>query len=112
VGQLNKSQVRFYLNSSKFFVLSSDYETFGVVLIEAISMGKPVVSTRSGGVNDIVAPWNGILVDNNSQGLANGILLMASNYLNYNNKMVRSMGIKLFSGYAVANKYLKYYNEV
>ena len=36
------------------FVLSSFYETFGVVLIEAMSCGIPVLSTRSGGPETII----------------------------------------------------------
>jgi glycosyltransferase involved in cell wall biosynthesis len=44
------------------FVLSSNSETFGVVLIEALASGKPVVATACGGPADIVAaPWLGRL---------------------------------------------------
>ena len=36
------------------FVLSSHYEGLGVVLLEALALGLPVVSTRVGGTQDII----------------------------------------------------------
>ena len=43
-----------FLQQSKYFVSTSKVETFGVVLIEAMSCGLPVLSTKSGGPESIV----------------------------------------------------------
>ena len=43
-------------------VSASNFETFGVTLIEAMASGLPVVATRSGGPEDIVTPECGYLV--------------------------------------------------
>ena len=50
------------MQAADAFVLSSAYETFGVVLIEALACGKPVVSTACGGPDYIVTEENGLLV--------------------------------------------------
>ncbi len=49
LGALNRIQVRNLMRDSKYFVLSSHIETFGVVVIEALSQGAAVVATKCGG---------------------------------------------------------------
>jgi len=45
------------------FVLPSEREPFGRVLIEAMAAGRPVVAVRGGGPDDIVTPECGVLLD-------------------------------------------------
>lgn len=62
MGLLSRDNVLYEMQNCDVFVLPSIVETFGVVLIEALSLGKPVIATRCGGPEDIVTPTNGILV--------------------------------------------------
>ncbi len=63
LGELTREQVRTAMWEANAFVCASHHETFGVVLIEALSTGIPVVSTRCGGPEEIVDPEVGLLVD-------------------------------------------------
>jgi glycosyltransferase involved in cell wall biosynthesis len=52
------------LNSANCLVSTSEYEGFGLTLIEAMAVGTPVVAMLAGGVGDIVRDGeNGFLVD-------------------------------------------------
>ena len=62
LGSLDREQVVEEMRHCDAFVLSSHFETFGVVLIEALACGKPVIATACGGPESIVNDGNGILV--------------------------------------------------
>jgi glycosyltransferase involved in cell wall biosynthesis len=62
LGLLSREQVREQMRRCDVFVLPSLGETFGLVLAEAMACGKPVLATRCGGPDFVVAPETGVLV--------------------------------------------------
>ena len=71
VGPVPRERACEFFQAVDAFVHPSRYETFGIVLIEALSTGRPVIATRSGGPNDIVRKEDGLLVDvDDADGLA------------------------------------------
>lgn len=63
LGHARQTQVRDLMLWSDIFALPSRFETFGVVLIEALATGTTVIATRSGGPESIVTePFLGQLV--------------------------------------------------
>lgn len=64
LGALNNEQVSQAFLDCNLFVLPSEFEAFGIVLIEAMAAGKAVVATKVGGVPYVVRDGEmGILVD-------------------------------------------------
>ena len=51
---LPQTKIKELLNESKLLIHSSQFETFGLVAIEANSMGVPVLSTNSGSFPEII----------------------------------------------------------
>jgi L-malate glycosyltransferase len=62
LGQLDYAGVRDVMRASDVFVLPSDFETFGVVIIEAMATGMPVIATASGGPEEIICQATGLVV--------------------------------------------------
>lgn len=90
------------LSSGDFLVLSSNYETQGVVLLEAFACGMPVVSTNVGGIPEIVNENNGILVPpHDPTKLADAMQTMLQTYQNYDANTLRDSVIKKFSNETV-----------
>ena len=56
------------------FVFSSFYEGIGLVMFEAMQLGIPVISTDIPGPSELLSEGYGLVVDNSSQGLVEGML--------------------------------------
>lgn len=74
-----RSDVARILNSLDVFVISSSTEGFSIACIEAMACGVPVVATRSGGPEQILAEDAGVLVPTGDPAeLARGIEQIAT----------------------------------
>ncbi len=85
LGRLDRAAVKKNMLEADCFVLSSQYETFGVVLIEALACGLPIIATRCGGPEDIVNDRNGLLVNVSSiDQMSKAMLQVYNNISMYN----------------------------
>ncbi|MCM8711282.1 glycosyltransferase [Clostridium sp. SYSU_GA19001] len=113
LGSLNREQVREQLWNSNVLVLPSYYETFGVVLIESLSSGTPIISTNSGGPVDIVRSDVGILFNpGNVSQLSKALVDLYKNYDLYDPCLIRKYAVDNFSDKIITEKLIDVYKEV
>lgn len=74
-----------YLSNAKVLCLPSKWEGFGLVIIEAFSLGIPVVATPVGGIRQLVTPEVGIL-SNDNDAICNEITKLLGNSEYYKKK--------------------------
>jgi glycosyltransferase involved in cell wall biosynthesis len=80
-GFLSRSEVKALLDRSHAFVLASRAETFGVVVVEALARGIPVISSDIDGTCEIINSKNGILFESgNVEDLAKAMRHLIGNY--------------------------------
>jgi hypothetical protein len=76
LGVQDDASVARWFERADLFVAPSRYESFGLIFIEAMRAGLPVIGTRAGGIPEVVTPGrSGLLVDPQAPGqLAEAIL--------------------------------------
>ena len=108
-GFVSHVEVPNFMKRLHFFVSASRFESFGMVMVEAMACGLPVVATASGGPSDFINSANGILVDKeNIPALQHGIESMMKNYQQYDPDQIRAFAVKNYS----ASKFVEASNKV
>lgn len=98
LGNLDRQAMKEELFRSHCLVLSSEVETFGLALVEAMACGLPVISTRCGGPEDIVTEETGVLVPvNNSSALSRAMAEMMETGSRYTPEKIQEFARRNFS---------------
>ena len=113
LGELSRLQVRELMRESELYVVSSHVETFGIVAIEALSQGTPVVATLCGGPESIVTPADGVLVPTNDENaLAQGILTVLDNAAQFDHEAIKARCIATYSEPAFVQRLKAIYHDI
>jgi glycosyltransferase involved in cell wall biosynthesis len=108
-----KENIADYLLHSDALCLTSTYEGLGIVVLEAFSMGIPVLSTPSGGPSEIIVNgYNGYVSNKISiESYVNILNKFIENPLR-NKKEIVDLYQKKFSMNTCAARYLKLYKKI
>lgn len=116
IGALSREQVAARMQACDAFVLPSRYETFGVVYIEAMACGKPVIAAANGGPDDFVTEDNGILIPPDDTGrLVQAMEQMVQKMQDqkaYDAEVIRNSVRERFGGQAIAGQLERVYEAV
>jgi len=116
LGFVNSEELPKYYSACDIFVLHSLYEQFGIVLVEAMACGKPVVSTKVGAIPEVVDDGKtGFLVEpKNPKQLAEAILKLANDE-RLRNRLGKEGRRKVEQKYdwnIIAEKYMNEYKQL
>ncbi|MBE3091657.1 MAG: glycosyltransferase, partial [Candidatus Atribacteria bacterium] len=73
-GAVSYEEIQHYYKMAYVFTIASTTETFGMVTIEALASGVPVLAVKAPGAVDILTDGlDGLLVDNDTEKFANAL---------------------------------------
>ena len=112
-GSLARKEIAEVFSICDCFALLSAAETFGVVYVEAMAAGLPVIGTRCGGPEDFVNEENGILVGvDNVKAAADAIEYVYMHRNIYQSGVIKAYARDHFSPKYIASQIINIYNSV
>jgi glycosyltransferase involved in cell wall biosynthesis len=98
---------------SSALLLFSRFENLPCVVLEALCCGLPVISSRVGGIHEVVNDGNGILVPSEDEAaLAEAMEAMIAGYDQYDRKSIAASAAAQFGYATVALQFVQVYQQI
>lgn len=112
LGNQSHDTLRKIYNISDVCAVPSRQEAFGLVVLEAISCGTPVVATNQGGIPDIVNSSVGILIpEENTLELENAISRILNNEIKFDSTYLAEYAKNNYRQDLLIDKLIEIYGE-
>ncbi len=111
IAEVPLNEMPKYYAESDVLVSTSVEETFGITVREAMAMGRPVVCTASGGVDDDIFEFNGFKVDvHDFNALADSLIAIKTGSVQFDPVRIREYVISKYGRQAFLEKMSKVFD--
>ena len=112
-GIVSREEVARRLRENQIFVLPSRTETFGVVYVEAMACGLPIIMTKTNAWEMLATPETGVAVEiEDTVALAEAMGHVLRHYREYDPERIRQYCLDHFSETAVTGQLTALYKSV
>lgn len=112
LGNRTRSQVARAMMDCDLFIMPSKYETFGVVYVEAMACGKPVIACSGGPAEEIIPSWAGALAPPRDHvALAHSLGQVISELENYDEREIADYARRNYGPEAIATAISRVYER-
>lgn len=113
-GMISYQEVAEKMQNSDYFILFSENETQGCVILESYACGKPVIATKVGGAAEFIVDGLGVGVEkNNTNELYNTLEKICKDGYSFKEEaQIREFAVNGYSREAIARQFTDIYHQL